>query len=127
MNRPRTNHSDDKEKPFRIQKRRLGRIKVIKPEGEYGFIDSDDFREDVFFHFKAWEAYNGETFDVDSYVEFELDDDQFEEKKRLRAKVFRPTDRPDGKKLSARDATFDLVYHHPKARRRRPSWRDNQS
>jgi len=127
MNQPRTDHSDDTEKPFRIQKRRLGRIKVIKPEGEYGFIDSDDFREDVFFHFKAWEAYNGETFDIDSYVEFELDDDQFDEKKRLRAKVFRPTDRPDGKKLSARDATFDLVYHHPKARRRRPTWRDNQS
>ena len=115
---------EPEKKPFRIQKKRLGRIKYVKPESEFGFIQSDDFREDVFFHFKAWEAFNGECFDIDSYVEFELDDDQFETNQRLRAKVFRPTTRPDGRKLTGRDATFEIVLHHPKARRKRPTWRD---
>jgi hypothetical protein len=41
---------------------------------------------------------------LDLWVEFELDDDQFELDKRLRAKVVRPTDRPIGRKLSGRDA-----------------------
>lgn len=118
--------NDDAEpKPFRIQKKRLGRIKFVRPESEFGFIDSDDFREDVFFHFKAWEATKGECFDIDSYVEFELDDDQYDLTKRLRAKVVRPTNRPDGRKLTARDATFEIVHHHPRARRKRPTWRDD--
>ena len=56
----------------------------------------------------------------------ELDDDQFEEDKRLRAKVVRPTTRPIGRKLSGRDATFQIITHHPKARRRRPSWRGKE-
>ena len=61
-----------------------------------------------------------------SGVEFELDDEQFEEEKRLRAKVVRPTTRPIGRKLSGRDATFQIITHHPKARRRRPSWRGKE-
>ena len=124
---PLSNRSPEQEKPpaapFRIQRKRLGRIKTVKPEKEFGFIDSDDFREDVFFHFKAWDAPNGELFYDDSYVEFEIDEEHFEKTKKLRAKVFRPTDRPDGRKLTARDATFEIVHHHPRARRKRPTWR----
>ncbi|MEM6778255.1 MAG: cold shock domain-containing protein [Planctomycetota bacterium] len=117
---------DDGQRPpskFRIQKKRLGRIKTVLPEKEFGFIESDDFRDDVFFHFSAWDAPNDECFYLDSYVEFELDDEQYETKQRLRARVFRPTNRPDGRKLSGRDATFDLVQHHPNAQRKRPTWR----
>ncbi|MEM6364099.1 MAG: cold shock domain-containing protein [Planctomycetota bacterium] len=113
--------------PFRIQKKRLGRIKTIKPDKNFGFIDADDFRDDVFFHFNAWEGSDGASFEEDSYVEFELDDDHFDKTKKLRAKVFRATKRPDGRKLTARDADFDIVHHHPNARRRRPSWRDKTS
>lgn len=124
-NRPPENDRDDiPEKKFRIQKKRLGRIKTVLPEKEFGFIESDDFREDVFFHFKAWEAPAGECFYLDSYVEFELDDEQYETKQKLRAKVFRPTTRPDGRKLAARDATFEIVHHHPRAQKKRPTWRD---
>ena len=57
------------------------------------------------------------------WVEFELDDDRFETEKKLRAKSVGPTDRPIGRKLSGRDATFNLVTHHPKARKKRPDWR----
>jgi len=61
---------------------------------------------------------------VELWVEFELDDEQYDLDKRLRAKVIRPTSRPIGRKLSGRDATFNIVTHHPKARRKRPTWRD---
>ncbi len=117
-------------KRFRIQKRRLGKIKFLSKDGDYGFIVAEDFREDVFFHTSNWQGQmtrEGVTRNVepafDLWVEFELDDEQFDLDKRLRAKVIRPTDRPIGRKLSGRDATFHIVTHHPKARRKRPSWR----
>ena len=60
---------------------------------------------------------------VTKHVEFEIDDELYETEQRLRATVVRPTRRPMGKKLSGRDATFKIVTHHPKARRKRPDWR----
>ncbi|SMP56877.1 Cold shock protein, CspA family [Neorhodopirellula lusitana] len=115
-----------KEKPFRIQKKRLGEIKFMKEDGEFGFIQAEDFREDVFFHKMAWDSENNLTPRPEMYVEFELDDDHYEENKKLRAKVVRPTGRPAGRTLKASDAPFEFTYHHPKARRKRPTWRDNQ-
>lgn len=114
------------EKPFRIQKKRLGEIKFIKEDGEFGFIQSEDFREDVFFHKMAWQSETRLLPQVEMYVEFELDDDHFEENKKLRAKVVRPTDRPAGRKLKASDADFEFTFHHPRARRKRPTWRDKE-
>ena len=121
-------------KRFRIQKRRLGKIKFLSQDGNYGFIVAEDFRDDVFFHTSNWNgriATDDRSRDVplaiDLWVEFELDDEQFETEQRLRAKVVRPTTRPIGRKLSGRDATFEIVTHHPRARRKRPSWRDKQA
>ena len=125
-----TNDEFDIKKRFRIQKRRLGKIKFISKDGDYGFIASEDYSDDVFFHTSNWNpelTREGVTRKVeptiDLWVEFELDDDQFDLDKRLRAKVIRPTSRPIGRKLSGRDATFHIVTHHPKARRKRPTWR----
>jgi cold shock CspA family protein len=125
--------SDDSipvKKRFRIQKRRLGKIKFLSQEGDYGFIAAEDFEDDVFFHASTWQGEivrNGRTQSIpvsfDLWIEFELDDEQFDADKRLRAKVVRPTNRPIGRKLSGRDATFQIVTHHPRARRKRPSWR----
>lgn len=117
-------------KRFRIQRRRLGKIRFIKEDGSYGFIQAEDFEDDVFFHSRDWDGTSTRpgVADqphpvLDSWVEFELDDEHFEKEKRLRAKVVRPTDRPTGRKMSGRDATFKIVTHHPKARRKRPTWR----
>ena len=149
---------DEQPKKFRIARKRLGTIRFVDPKGEYGFIEAEDFREDVFFHNSAWDpatgsgdqAANQPSFGagnqggagranahtqniskkldaeelVRKHVEFELDDDLFETEQRLRAKVVRPTRRPMGRKLSGRDATFKVVTHHPKARRKRPDWRN---
>jgi len=122
--------SQPEKKRFRIQRRRLGKI-ISLPEGKpFGFICGEDFRDDVFFHMMDWEgnvSKNGVSEqlspELEMWVEFELDDDHFEQEKKLRAKVVRPTDRPIGRKLSGRDATFKVVTHHPNARKKRPDWR----
>ena len=120
---------DPNKKRFRIQRRRLGRITFTDPEKEYGFIQGEDFREDVFFHFSVWETddesrdRNASRPEVELWVEFEINDDYLAAENRLRAKVVRPTKRPMGRKLTGRDATFNIVTHHENARRKRPSWR----
>ncbi|QDV47746.1 hypothetical protein Enr13x_76580 [Stieleria neptunia] len=134
---------DERPKKFRITRKRLGTIRFIDPNGDYGFIDAEDFRDDVFFHHTVWQfggASSGAPLQlpqnnsdqprkldpeelVTKFVEFEIDDEMFETEQRLRAKLVRLTRRPMGKKLSGRDATFKIVTHHPKARRKRPDWR----
>jgi hypothetical protein len=164
---------DARPKRFRIARKRLGTIRFVDPNGEFGFIVAEDFRDDVFFHRTVWEGESpsgqktggvlrgfsprsrdrnersdrdrNERSDRDRrpprssprppasaslseelvgrHVEFEIDDEIFENEKRLRAAAVRPTKRPMGRKLSGRDATFKIVTHHPKARRKRPDWR----
>ena len=127
---------DDPKKRFRIQRKRLGTVKWVQEKGEFGFIDAEDFRDDVFFHHSAWEDISGNapigpggfkprlsSSIVDVFVEFELDDDLFADQKKLRAKAVRVTNRPEGRKLKKADATFEMPRHHPKARRKRPDWR----
>jgi cold shock CspA family protein len=118
--------NDESPKRFHIQRRRLGEIKYMRPEGDFGFIDAEDFREDVFFHKSAWQGeYNGRVRDpqVGAYVEFEIDEEYREREKKLRATVVRLTDRPMGRKLSGRDTPHLVNKHHPKARQKRPTWR----
>jgi len=127
------NHPDDDlpvKKRFRIQRKRLGKIGFIDAEGKYGFILAEDFEDDVFFHVQDWDPPEVKRRseqrvqpEVGLWVEFELNDEFRETENRLRAKVVRPTDRPSGRKLSGRDATFKIVTHHENARRKRPSWR----
>ncbi len=128
--------SDDlpEKKKFRIQRKRLGNVKFIAEQGDYGFITAEDYREDVFFHSSNWKPTlmdKGKPTEIELveglWVEFELDDEQYDEDKRLRAKVVRPTSRPVGRKLSGRDATFQIIMHHPKALRRRPTWRGKEN
>ena len=120
------NTPDRSEKPFYIQRRRLGVIKFVRPDGEFGFIDAEDFREDVFFHKSVWQ---GEVRGVPrapmegAFVEYELDEEHLAKEKQFRAKIVTLTDRPMGKRLSVRDTPHLANAHHPKARRKRPSWR----
>ncbi len=128
VNQP--NDDSEPKKRFRIQKRRLGKIKFIATDDDYGFIAAEDFKDDVFFHTSVWQGQpendarqRATAPEIEQWVEFELDDDQLDADGRLRAKVVRPTKRPIGRKLSGRDATFNIVTHHPNARKRRPNWR----
>ncbi len=113
--------------PFRVQRRRLGRIKFVEPEGKFGFIDAEDFREDVFFHQSVWESQGpGHRPTVELFVEFELDEEFQAAEKKLRAKVVRQTSRPDGAMLEPTVDPHLRAKHHPKARRRRPTWRNKE-
>lgn len=119
-------NEDQPAKPFYIQRKRLGVVKFVRPEGDFGFIDAEDFREDVFFHKSAWQ---GEVRGAPreplpgAFVEYELDEEVFAREKKLRAKVVRLTNRPMGKTLSMRETPHLANAHHPNARRRRPTWR----
>lgn len=123
---------------FRVQKKRLGRITRMVDEKHFGFIDAEDFRDDVFFHEDMFEPVDLKRTDERGrrsglkaveglWVEFEIDDEIFERDQNLRATVVRPTNRPGHRKLSGRDATFNIVTHHPNARRKRPTWRGKDS
>ena len=119
---------------YDIERKWLGRIVRIVSAKSFGFIASDDFRSDVFFHFDRFEPVDMDrTYDDGTrvgmspneglWVEFEIDHDHRRETDQLRASAVRPTRRPTPRKLSGRDATFDIVTHHPKARRKKPTWR----
>ncbi|TWT82671.1 Cold-shock DNA-binding domain protein [Planctomycetes bacterium CA13] len=129
MGRHDDDDDDEKKIPYRIQKRRLGTIRFVNPEGEFGFIDAEDYREDVFFHRSVWQGWDRNSqeqempFQENMWVEFELDDDQYDKDKRLRAKLVRLSRRPEHKKLSGRDAPHLVIKHHPNARKKRPTWR----
>ncbi|TWT75155.1 cold shock domain-containing protein [Allorhodopirellula solitaria] len=125
--RSRDEDDEEKKKPFRIQKKRLGEIKYIRDDGEFGFIQAEDFREDVFFHKMSWDGDPRIVPQNEMYVEFELDDDHYEATQKLRAKVVRPTHRPSGRKLKASDSPYEIVFHHPRARRKRPTWREDSA
>ncbi|TWU06250.1 cold-shock protein [Stieleria varia] len=133
MPSPDSKNDPPERKPFRIQRKRLGSIRKIDPKGEFGFIDAEDFRDDVFFHRTVWQSnalqqWNTGPLSVEletQFVEFEIDDEVWATDKKLRAKVVRPTRRPEGRKMSGRDATFKIITHHPNARRKRPKWRGN--
>lgn len=130
---------DDYKPPkFRIQKKRLGRIVRFVDDKHFGFIDAEDFREDVFFHADIFEPVDlMYTYDDGGkvgmepveglWVEFEVDDEHWDASDKLRAKVVRPSNRPGDRKMTGRDATFKIVTHHPNARRKRPTWRDKDA
>lgn len=118
----------DRKEPgkFQIQRRRLGRIKFVEKDGKFGFIDAEDFREDVFFHSTVWD--NEQVRHVlprtELFVEFELDEDHRAATGKLRASVVRPTARPEGKQLDENADNRMVAKHHPRARQKRPSWRN---
>lgn len=111
---------------FQIQRRRLGKIKYVEASGKFGFIEAEDYRDDVFFHATAWD--NSEvphvTPRLELFVEFELDEPHRAETGKLRASIVRPTSRPEGKQLDDNADKRMVVKHHPRARQKRPSWRN---
>jgi cold shock CspA family protein len=91
---------------------------------QFGFIEAEDYRNDVFFHFRQWEPDESNSLPkLDQVVEFEIDELHRREEGKLRVKWIRPTNRPLGTKMLARSTPHLMVKHHPKARQSKPSWR----
>ncbi|MCR9292438.1 MAG: cold shock domain-containing protein [bacterium] len=102
---------------------RVGKVVKVIPEKKIGFIRSGGLREDVFFHFSRVEKVGTLDLREDDEVEFEIDELARIENERLQATRVRRSTRPLEMRLRSSDNPKLKAKHHPRARKRRPSWR----
>ncbi len=105
---------------------RIGSVVKVIPEKKIGFIRAEDLREDVFFHFSKVEQVGRLDLQQGDEVEFEIDELDKIEKRQLRATLVRRSVRPLTMRLQPSDAPELKAHHHPKARKRRPTWREKK-
>ncbi|MEM8734475.1 MAG: cold shock domain-containing protein [Planctomycetota bacterium] len=106
---------------------RVGKVVKVIPGKKIGFIRSGGLREDVFFHFSKVEKVGTADLTEDEEVEFEIDELARIEDQRLQATLVRRSVRQLEMRLKASDAPELHAKHHPKARKRRPTWRSRES
>lgn len=102
---------------------RIGVVVKVLPEKKIGFIRSEDLREDVFFHFSKVEKVGTLDLQAGDEVEYTIDELHKIENERLQATLVRRSVRPLTMTLKPSDAPHLNAHHHPRARRKRPSWR----
>lgn len=107
---------------------RVGVIKHVSPKKGFGFIYCEGLREDVFFHFTAWQGttYRADQLQVGDEVEFDLDELNRILGEELKAEKVIPSRRPLSKKIEDDTDPHMLPKHHPRARRRMATWRGNK-
>lgn len=105
---------------------RLGEVVKVVAEKKFGFIRSPDLREDVFFHFSVVDSQGRRDLQAGDEVEYDLDEFARIERKELRAVLVRMSTRPQTMRLMVSDAPELHSQHHPRARQKRPSWRQNK-
>lgn len=105
---------------------RIGLVIKVIPEKKIGFIRAEDLREDVFFHYSKVEQVGRLDLQEGDEVEFEIDELDKIEKRQLRATLVRRSVRPLTMRMQPSDAPEFNAHHHPKARKRRPTWRDKK-
>ncbi len=105
---------------------RIGIVVKVIPEKKIGFIHSEDLYEDVFFHFSKVEKVGTLDLREGDEVEYAIDELSKIEKQKLQATMVRRSVRPLSMRLKPSDAPELKAHHHPKARKRRPSWRNKQ-
>lgn len=112
-----------------IERNRLGQIRQLDAVKKFGFIEAEDYRDDVFFHLAQWESSGPRDRGprLGQVVEFTIDEPHRRETGRLRATKVRATRRPLGGKLLAKSTPNLMAQHHPKARRQKPAWRRKDS
>ena len=105
---------------------RIGLVVKVIPEKSIGFIRAEDLWDDVFFHFSKVEQVGRLDLQDGDEVEFEIDELDKIEKRPLRATLVRRSVRPLTMRLQPSDAPELQAHHRPKARKRRPTWRDKK-
>lgn len=104
---------------------RVGRIARVVPDKSFGFIEADEFRDDVFFHFSCISRDHSPQFWESGFeVEFEIDAELKRAEERLRATVVQPASRKLSHSLDEREDKHLRAAHHPRARKRKPRWRN---
>ncbi|MEC8557024.1 MAG: cold shock domain-containing protein [Planctomycetota bacterium] len=106
---------------------RIGKVVKVIADKKIGFIRSAGLHDDVFFHFSVVEKIGTADLQDEEEVEFEIDELAHIEKTNLKATLVRRSSRQLEVKLRPSDAPSFRAQHHPKARKRRPTWRGNKS
>ncbi len=108
-----------------IVRKRVGTVCHVEEAKSFGFIEAEDYRDNVFFHMSQWDPERPQAAPPKKgmVVEFEIDELHRRESGKLRAKWVRQTDRPAGTKMSSFTDPHLMVKHHPKARQTKPKWR----
>ena len=103
---------------------RIGIVVKVIADRKIGFIRSEDLREDVFFHFSKVEKVGTLDLQEGDEVEYSIDELCKIENERLQATLVRRSVRPLTLRLKPSDAPDLKAHHHPRARKRRPTWRN---
>ena len=102
---------------------RIGQIVKVVEDRKFGFIRSEHFREDVFFHFSSLQGLNPKRIRIGQDVEFEIDELMRINKQKLEATIVQEPARPLSFRLEEEAIDEYSPSHHPKARRRKPKWK----
>lgn len=105
---------------------RVGFVAKVIYDRKFGFIKSDHFRDDVFFHFSKLEGIQGRFLEEGQEVEFEINEILRLDEQKLEATLVKPATRPLSKSLDEKSIPFMQASHHPKARQRKPRWREKE-
>ena len=105
---------------------RVGTIIKIITEKKFGFIRTDHFRDDVFFHQSALKGLQFRHLEEGMTVEFEINEILRLDEQKLEATVVQPSARPLSKSLDENPRREILAAHHPRARQRKPTWREKE-
>ncbi len=103
---------------------RVGRIVKVIYDRKFGFIRSEHFREDVFFHFSTIDGIPPRMLEEGLDVEFEINEILRLDEQKLEATVVRIPARPLSRTLNEKYLLGMQAKHHPKARQRKPTWRE---
>ncbi|MEQ1828713.1 MAG: cold shock domain-containing protein [Pirellula sp.] len=106
---------------------RVGIIVRLIPDRKFGFIRSEHFRDDVFFHYSVLKGLPSQYLDEGQEVEFEINEILRLDEKRLDATLVQAASRPLSKSLDEKTIPEMQAAHHPKARQRKPIWREKTS
>jgi cold shock CspA family protein len=102
---------------------RIGQIIKLVPNRKFGFIRTEHFREDVFFHYSILKDLPSRFLEVGQDVEFEINELLRLDEQKLEATVVQPASRSLSNKLEEEAMPEFRPAHHPKARRRKPTWK----
>jgi cold shock CspA family protein len=106
---------------------RIGQIITVVTDRKFGFIRSEHFREDVFFHFTTLQGLNPKRLRIGQDVEFEIDELLRINKQKLEAILVQEPTKPLSHTLQEETVPGFKAAHHPKARRKKPSWKRGSS
>ncbi|MFN7734043.1 MAG: cold shock domain-containing protein [Pirellula sp.] len=102
---------------------RIGQIINVIADRKFGFIRTEHFRDDVFFHFSTLKNINPKRLRIGQEVEFEIDELLRINKQKLEAVLVQEPAEPLSARLEEENHAELRAAHHPRARRRKPSWK----